>query len=36
MYLRVIYKNKRSVSIMLCKHTGKAGIVNQIGFQVCL
>ncbi|ASZ00858.1 hypothetical protein SAG0037_06805 [Streptococcus agalactiae FSL S3-337] len=21
---------------MLCKHTGKAGIVNQIGFQVCL
>ncbi|EPT42666.1 Uncharacterised protein [Streptococcus agalactiae] len=21
---------------MLCKHTGKAGIVNQIGFQVFL
>lgn len=21
---------------MLCKHTGKAGIVNQIGCQVCL
>ncbi|KLL27405.1 hypothetical protein WA00_08790 [Streptococcus agalactiae] len=30
-----ISTEKRSLSIILCKHSSKADIVNQIGFQVC-
>ncbi|EPX11381.1 glycosyltransferase family 2 protein [Streptococcus agalactiae] len=29
------YKADMSLSIILCKHSSKADIVNQIGFQVC-
>ncbi len=28
-------KPNQSLSIILCKHSSKADIVNQIGFQVC-
>ncbi|EGS26925.1 PTS system, IIC component, putative [Streptococcus agalactiae FSL S3-026] len=31
----MIVMKKTSLSIILCKHSSKADIVNQIGFQVC-